>query len=276
MTEWKPCRAKCDRGRYLVAGRRESGDVPVCPRCGGLGLEADDSAFLRGVAEVREARFDHCPYEKHEDMISQPPAYLRLHALYELMGALERLETAAGASVSEDCFLRDLLAVRDSRGPLYELVVRTRQQMADDLATWHDDPEIRRPANRALWPLISLAISGRLDEAERGLRDQTDWPNTPSAETLLCVARFFSEFRRDWLSTLPFLKEARRVEPGCGEIHLELVSAYAALGRQPEMELSFMDAMDCPDIQQHPQLVRARRLIAIRQGRAPLKLVDND
>jgi hypothetical protein len=270
MINWKPCRAKCDQGRYVIETYPAKYDVPVCPVCGGLGAESDDSYLALQIKKVREARFAHCPFDSREHFLFPPPPYLRLRALHEMLSALRTMQTYLGESLNTDCYAAVLVD-----GLLRDRIHGTNSEINDNLAAWRGG-QVARPANEVLWHPMALAIDGRLDQAEAGLKSILHNDGPTSVETLLHVARFYVEYRRDWLTALKYLELARERFPAAAEVHMELVSAYDALHREAEMRLSFMDALDCPDIQDHPQLLRARRLIADRLGRSPLQLVRNE
>lgn len=259
MIVTRPCRAKCDNGMYIIKSYPLDCDLPVCPVCGGLGEETDNAYLAHQVRRLRQARFAYCPFDSREHFLFPPPPYLRLQALHEMQSALRAMVGFIGSAIKGDCYAAVLHAKI-----MEPCIESARLEMADELATWQSG-QIKRPENETLWHPIGLAIDGRLDQAEAGLKSILHNDGPPSVETLLYVAHFYVEYRRDWLQALKYLEEARESYPRCAEVHLELVAAYDALHREAETRLSMMDALDCPDAEDFPTLVAARRQVAERQ-----------
>lgn len=268
MTNWQRCTLNCRHGRHVLPNFPAEYDLPVCPRCGGLGCEVDEAFFRKHVMLIRAARFAYCPFEQAEHYQFPPPACLRRRALRQMAKSVTALLERYGHELDAGSYavkLRDDLlptAIELTTGEMEIEAAELRAQAAPD----DDDVAV------SIRAALTLVAEGRLNEAQRAICYFADDPEAEFLD-LLRAAAFFSEYRRDWRRAIPYLERAKELEPDAAEVHLQLLMGYTALHRHEEARLAALDTSRCPGLRDQPLLQRARRHLAEQSGVSPLRLV---
>jgi hypothetical protein len=213
--------------------------VPLCMRCGGLGIVFDDEEFHRLVREIARLRFVVCP----QSQLPDPSPRLQIIALEEMGSRVADLFKSFGRGVPEAEGSPAAIIAADGVPTLGRL----RADHADLLQGFRNDfRKSSDPAEKTCALAMFLAHSGREAKAEQRLLESLDrFPTSVIAYRY--VAEFFIVIRRDARRAVRYIRECIRLAPRNAEYRVILSAYLDMLGDEEGAHIAMASARECPD-----------------------------
>ncbi len=215
--------------------------IPICPRCGGLGIEFDCEDFHQKVSQIIEFKHLYHPM----DGFPQPPAILRYQYLKGLIEGVEKLLSVYGPG-NQYCFAGEMV---ESNSPDREVLEMTRLEASRILervtSTVGDYPF----AIRSLMHEANVALySGDVNKGLRLFKVGVDMlPNDASLVHDYAVMQI--RFARNIEEALSLFIRATTLEPKRSLHFYQAAHVLEVLGRGNESAIYMSHIALCPDFE---------------------------